>query len=1168
MQPLDPFTIPLTGVRLIEASAGTGKTYTLTLLYLRLIVQKGLPVDKILVVTFTRAATDELRTRIRSRLKDSLRFLTAPSAANAEYEQIFQTIDPDVARQRVHNALIQMDEAAIFTIHSFCQRVLQDNAFETGVPFAPDFLESEASLRREIIEDFWRQKFYTSSPELAAWVIEQWETPDRLLGVLKQSLNLHGAAAEPQLPPDALAQVTRETGEQWKLVQERWLNERETICDILLEDPCLKRSAKTYRRDKVEELILAMDRLCSSQTFPYHLPTSQLKFLQQSLLNENILKKCAAAPQHPFFSAFENFYELLARCTHLLKITILQQARRYLLDELKKRKISQSKLYFDDLLTSLAGALQGSDGDRLAHQLSQAYPAALVDEFQDTDPLQYTIFRTIYPSSEDTTLFMIGDPKQAIYSFRGADIFAYIGARRQTPAQNCYTMATNYRSSVSMVNVVNVLFNRPNSFLFEPDIVFHPVTAAPTAEDNPFTINGQPAAPLQALVLAGKELYATNKATIAKDKAAATAALFCADQIYDLLAGARAGKVKLGKKELTAGDIAVLVRTHKEANQIRQHLSKRGITSVYYSRESVFSTLEAHQLYQVLDCLLGLPDTHGVSTALTTALFGYSASKIGLLRSNPEQWEALLVRLHNYRRLWQEQGVISLLYHIISAEQVVRRLTGQHGGERKLTNLVHLAELLQQSPAASHGGAGLLRWYQDQLENPDQESEAQQLRLENDEKLVKIVTIHKSKGLEYPIVFLPYLWASGPQNNPPPFSFHNPETLHPCIDFGSGIEAHQTAATREQQAENMRLLYVALTRARYCCYFCWGAVSGVEQSGLAWLLHPELRQADVNEQRILQELDQFTKTHSCMDLTICPPIFGSQVLAEPVTQEQLTAREFHGQVASGWQMTSYSQLTATDTPYQEGGRSPSAATLKEISGQTVFSFPRGAVPGTCLHNILEDIDFTGPAHTWEEPITTRLAAAGIDQNWQALVTTWLEAILSVQLPGSCALQEIDPQKRINELSFLFSLDQVDMEKLNQVLSRWEIPPIDVPQQQLNGMMKGFIDLVFVHRDRFFIADYKSNFLGATPQDYSPKNLRSAMTAHRYDLQYLIYTVALHRYLKHRMNDYRFGSHFGGIYYLFLRGMAPESAPQNGIFYHLPEKEFIEQLDSCFRGGQS
>ncbi len=1167
MQPLDPFTIPLTGVQLIEASAGTGKTYTLTLLYLRLVVQKALPVEKILVVTFTRAATQELRTRIRSRLKESLDYVRHQTPANQELEQVFQRVDQQVVQERLENALTQMDEAAIFTIHGFCQRVLQDNAFETGALFSSDFLESEEPLRTEIIKDFWRQQFYTSSPELAAWVLEQWATPEHLLWAIQQSLNLHNARLEPELAPDALDRATEETTEYWEQTKQLWLGEREAICTILREDPCLRRAAQNYRQDRVDELILAMDKLCAGQHFPYCLPTSHLKFLQQSLVNENILKKCSAAPQHPFFAAFERFYQALASCTQLLKITLLQQARSYMVHELQKRKTYQSKLYFDDLLTSLATAVHGSAGNRLAHQLSLAYPAALVDEFQDTDPLQYALFRRIYQQS-DTTLFMIGDPKQAIYSFRGADIFAYIAARRQTPVHNCYTMTTNYRSSRAMVHGVNVLFNQPNTFLFEPDIVFQPVAAAPFAEDNPFRIDGQAVAPLQVLMLTGEHLYARNKAAIAKEMAGATAALFCADHIHNLLAGAKKGTVTIAGEKLDAGDIAVLVRTHREANQIRHGLSKRGITSVYYSRKSVFSTLEARQLYQVLYCLLELPDTNGACTALTTELFGYTAAKLDILRNDPEQWEALLIRLHTYRSIWQEQGVIALLYRIFSAEQVVGRLTGQHDGERTLTNLVHLAELLQQSPAASHGCASLLRWYQDQMDNPDQDSEAQQLRLENDEKLVKIVTIHKSKGLEYPIVFLPYLWASGPQAGIPPFSFHDGETLGSCIDFGGQVEAHQRAAILERQAENMRLLYVALTRARYCCYFCWGAISGVEQSALASLLHPEIGQAEVNEQRIRMKLDHFSQAHSCMEITSSPAEFGQQVLSDRATTQQLTVTTFTGQIASRWQMTSYSQLTATSESTLQGGASPSVAAPKMTSEKTVFTFPRGAIPGTCLHHIFEDIDFSSPPHTWEKAIAPRLAAAGIEQSWQPLVTEWLETILSVQLPGSCALAEIGMEQRINELSFLFSLHHMDMGTLNQTLMKWNIQPIETAHHQLHGMMKGFIDLVFVHQDRFYIVDYKSNFLGAAPEDYRQENLQHAMLEHRYDLQYLIYAVALNRYLKSRIQQYQCGAHFGGVYYLFLRGMERTSPAGNGIFYHLPERGLIEELDNCFGGGAS
>ncbi len=1164
MQPLNPCKMPLSGTHLIEASAGTGKTYTLTLLYLRLILEKQLSVDEILVVTFTRAATDELRNRIRERLKDALRFLNNP-ASTPELEPLLQHLPPGKVLQLINDALIRMDEAAIFTIHSFCQRALQDNAFESGIPFEIDFIESEQDLRLNIIEDFWRSTFYSFPREKVQWIRSLWSDPQNLLQSLASILSIQKISIQPEIHTSDLNELEQQADVLWKQVCSLWSLHAEEIEEILMTDKCLKRSKKDgyHKTETIPELISAMHSLGAQKKMPYLLP-KKMALLQQSILDSLRLKKCTTGPEHTFFQQFEQFYTTHQNYIRFLQIKIVQDAGGYLTKELAQRKSAQSQLYFDDLLTYLADALhQKTTGKKLVTRISHQYPAALVDEFQDTDPLQYDIFSTIY-NDQAASLFMIGDPKQAIYSFRGADIFTYIQARRKTPVDSLHTMDTNYRSSAPMVAAVNKLFSLPNGFLFEPDISFHPVKPDQTKEKPSLTVEGTTTLPFNVLLIENNPANARQK-KISKTTAEPHAAEACALEISQLLSYATQGKAFIGEDLLQAGDITILVRTHFEAETMQKALRKQGITSVYHNRNSVFTTNEATQLLQFLQTLLNLKNTTSCSTALASDLFGLNGTNIASTRSDSLKWDRYLESLQEYRHLWQEKGIMVMLQTLFVREDLIQRLTAQQSGERKCTNYMHLAELLNNSPANNNGRAPLTRWLEQQINTPDPEMENEQLRLENDEQLVKIATIHKSKGLEYPVVFLPFIWNGRKTNTEPPIIFHDRSTFAAIADFDATDNENLTKMEQEEKAEAVRLLYVALTRARCCCYFCWGNIKDIEHSALNRFLHHPTPYQIKSDDDITAMLKRFNtsekmitiKKHPRESTAISPVIYQTP-------QNELRAASFNGTIKSGTLITSYSQLAHKYDGPSTNTTDITKALPVEIEGKNPFTFPKGATAGTCLHSILELIDFSQSPTSWQECINTMLIRYGIDSDWTETTSQWINETCQVQLPGSCSLSQLTTTERLDELSFLFPLETLDINKFNATLSRFDIAPMTTQVHTIEGMMKGFIDLIFFHRNRFFIADYKSNFLGTTAEDYTQQHLETAMDEHRYDLQYLIYTIALHRYLNSRMADYNYDLHLGGVYYLFLRGINSKYPKGNGVFFTRPDKKLIEELDNCCR----
>ena len=759
MQKLDPYTLPLEQTSLIEASAGTGKTYTLALLYLRLLLEKQLSVDNILVVTFTRAATEELRGRIRLRIREALDFITEASELEPEMESMLTGLSKQQAGQLLSDALVRMDEAAIFTIHGFCRNLLQDNAFETGTPFQAEFVEQEFPLRLDIMEDFWRLHIYPADRETTAWLTNKWASPEQLLATVSTTLATHDVRLIPSEVVDQRARLEPELRSMFPELCSQWRKHREEIASLIRTSKDLTRNEKSYRlTDNVPELLEGMDALAAQEVMPLLLP-KHYNLLTQSVVDLSVKKKCTSPPRHSFFTFFEKFADLHEQYQNVCYVNTLLQAREYLCAELEKRKTRQGRLFFDDLLVKVYDALHSKElGDTFALQAAKQYPAILVDEFQDTDPLQYRIFTRIHQRDPGHWLCLIGDPKQAVYSFRGADIFTYVQARRAAIDRDRFTMTTNYRSCAPMVRAVNRLFSRPDPFL-SPDIRFTAVDAAPANKEQQLIIKGRAASPLNMLLLHPEPESADLKKPFNKTTGDRLAALSTANTIAGLLAGGQAGQAMVGAEPVSAGDIAVLVRTHSQAHLIQEALSNLSITSVAFSQESVFLTHEAGQLASVLTAVIDPTDRPAVRTALATTLLGVNAADLHALNMDATGWNTLLNRLLIYRKIWDQQGIMAMLQHLISTEGVVQRITARVDGSRLLTNFLHLAELLQTSPAAAHGKTSLMRWFAEQRRRPDAMVENQQIRLEDDERLVQIVTIHKSKGLEYPIVFLPFSLA-------------------------------------------------------------------------------------------------------------------------------------------------------------------------------------------------------------------------------------------------------------------------------------------------------------------------------------------------------------------------------------------------------------------------
>ena len=752
--PLNPITLPLNQISLIEASAGTGKTYTIGSLYLRLLLKEGennfsrpLNVEEILVVTFTEMATEELKKKIRERITDAIDKLTTFSETqdksafkNDEFlTALCQDLNIFEAIHRLKLAEQNMDLATIYTIHGFCRRMLMQYAFHSGIHFNLELIKDQSDLLVRFANEFWREHFYPLDFESADFIATELVSPANVLSLLEADLgkdlqveieNKQALSVPIQIfLPQYLGGYQKALNE----LKTFWLESADEISAIItneLEKDYPKDQLKSLNRKKYQVKRLGdwINKINQWSNNPrdYQI-NSTLKdyFLQSSIeknceeqTDKNKDKKTATPFYSPIFAELEKRVNALMTPDLLSKLT-LYHYRQGLQQKLLDYKLNHQEKSFDDLLRLLCEALQGSQGDELAEMIRFQYPFAMIDEFQDTDSQQYAIFSKIYRDNpeKNTGFIMIGDPKQAIYRFRGADIFTYLKASDE--AQSRFELTKNYRSEKHLVDGVNALFDFPQSPFIYQNINF---TAVDSRDDHlRFYLNGK-AEPAYRFYLT--ESDKVNKTEMAK---------ICAISIQHWLKSAVENQAVFQNedtcKTLQAENIAVLVRDKNEAVLVKNELQKLGIASVYLSdQNSVFDSNVAKELARVLKACLNVAE-RPILNAIATALFGLNAADIHQIQQNEADWQRWADSFAQYQQTWQRQGILAMLHQILLEQGISERLLSQATGERDLTDFLHLAEILQQAATLHESEAALLSWFEKQIQGEGRQEA--QIRLES-----------------------------------------------------------------------------------------------------------------------------------------------------------------------------------------------------------------------------------------------------------------------------------------------------------------------------------------------------------------------------------------------------------------------------------------------------
>lgn len=1167
-QRLDPLTLPLFGERLIEASAGTGKTFTIGILYLRLLLGIGqaaafhrpLTVEEILVVTFTEAATEELRGRIRSNIHElRIACVRGQSEDPLLHALMAEVIDLSLAAAQLLAAERQMDEAAIYTIHGFCQRMLTHNAFESGILFEQTLIQDELPLRRRACADFWRRHCYPLPLDVAGAISQQWSGPEALQQDLSSYLNGEPPVLLPPVEPgETLLMRHQQIVERINTIKQQWQASAGELDAIVSQSGVDKRS---YSSKHLPNWLSKVGLWAEQDTRDYQLPKELEKFRQSVLVEKT---KKGEAPRHNLFLAIDDLFSAPLTLRDLIMAKALSEVRL----SIQQEKRQHAELGFDDLLSRLDTALHRAGSEQLAQAIRQRYPIAMIDEFQDTDPQQYRIFQRVYAAQPESGLLLIGDPKQAIYAFRGADIFTYMRARSEVNTH--YTLATNWRSSPAMVNSVNLLFSQQeNPFLFS-QIPFLKVAAASTNQQLAFEQQHRTQPAMQFWLLPGEG--------VGVGEYQQQMAHWCAAQIRDWLSAGQMGEAHLVKGEhrrhVQAADITVLVRSRNEAALVREALAALVIPSVYLSnRDSVFDTAEAKDVLWLLQAVLAPEQERTLRCAMATGLMGLDACTLDQLNQDERAWEGLVTEFVQYRTQWRRRGVLPMLHEVMARRHLAEDLLASPGGERRLTDILHLGELLQETAIQLEGEHALVRWLAQQISQPNPQADNQQLRLESDRHLVQVMTIHKSKGLEFNLVWLPFIGHFRQQQQG---FYHDRQTFQATVDLNSSPQSLEWAE-EERLAEDLRLLYVALTRSVYHCSIGIAPLfqgsrkkqgdTDLHRSALGYLI----QQGQAGDAAYLKQ---------CLQQLVTSEVAFSEIGTADVSPWQplaaagvtLAAKQFSRNMQDFWRVTSYSGLQQQHPSGQEllpwldldaiGEKTPERNTLL-----TRHTFPRGAAAGTFLHDVLEELDFTQPLE--DAGLLLQLQQQGIEEHWLPVLKEWLQAILHSPLNDTgLALAKLATNSKQTELQFYLPIkDLLFADKLDGLIKGYDPLSARSPAlkfTQVQGMLKGFIDLVFCWQDKYYLLDYKSNWLGEESVAYTQPAMERAMIEHRYDLQYQLYTLALHRYLRHRLKDYEYDRHFGGVIYLFLRGVDRHSAG-TGVFACRPEKALINGMDQLFNG---
>ena len=1157
-------------VTLLEASAGTGKTYALARIFLRLVAEENVEVGKILTVTFTTAATEELRDRIRSLLVEAYEALIEPPKQNEDpvFKRLRNLNEVPVGEctRRIKLAIACFDEAIISTIHGFCNRVLSENSFETQSLFESELNKASKDMVKEGVEEYWRSTFATANPIVTAAASTEKIKPDQMVDFfesLPRTQDYILGFSEQSGFHNALDYLL-EGFEKLKLA---WLAGQGEYSDYV--NNCLSRKdarAKTQLARHIRILNLC---LVKGEVSP-----SGIEILDEMRESKLRAKKEFREREVPSFAKEADcFWAVLDSFGRAVRVDCV----RFLEKKMSQWKSKRGVVFFDDLLSLTAHAIQSEsqEGKSLRSTLRDSFEAALIDEFQDTDPVQFEIFSRLFGNSGNHWLYLIGDPKQSIYRFRGADLEAYFEFAKTTNAQR-YSLDTNFRTVTPLVESVNAFFEKSAKPFLHNELSFVPVKPnrnGPADRNKHFMGGSKPAFVI-------RELDWKKDKGPSVEEARSAIRVDKANEIEYLLS-----EGTIGDRKVCPKDIAVLVRSNPDARKVWHYFRKRGLPAVVFTDVSLFDSQEAKEVLWVLEGIVNARNERAIRRALATGLLGMTSADFQLWKDNPEKWDEWVGTFRECHQNWRNKGVYFALHQLFRSADSIPKNLRRPDGERRVTNFLHLSEVLHRATSNNPlSPSSLLIWFRARIEQNDTSDDEYQLRLESQSESIRIMTVHKSKGLEYPIVFLPGLsFAFGGYRDD--FKYHR-EDGKLVVDLRStASESAKDKGSQEEEQEDARVLYVALTRSASRCYVyhapikisskvrvpaqvrmmgSWATSGNDSETEENSLVNQSITWVDALNGRA--EYNLFTANQQKKS-----NFHDVETDDSGLIQLQAESWDKNRKIPGSKMLESFSGISK-----QVGFDGRDLDSVEEGEGQQedfigeeelpIFKFPAGANAGNFMHDVFENLNFSDPSG-WEELISKKLDDHQFgSKQWLPTILEMVNQVMGTELEKGFCLNLLKKSDCLEEMEFHFPVSSGFLPELAQYVPEHSkfrkyldrINADECSRIESDGYLKGLIDLTFRKDGKYYILDWKSNKLNGTSEGFGQKEIEREMLTHHYVLQYHIYTVALHRFLGSRMRGYSYERNFGGVYYLFVRGM--KKGADRGIFFDLPDLETVQALE--------
>ena len=1172
----------LPGVTLLEASAGTGKTYALARIFLRLVAEEGVEVGKILTVTFTTAATEELRERIRALLVEAHETLQEdpepgedPAFLRLRNEEEVKVSKEECIR-RIKLAITCFDEAIISTIHGFCSRVLSENALETESLFEAQLDRESDKMTMEGVREYWREHFASAPPVVAAAASTEKLKPEDLAKFFNKlpSTQEYKLGFEQEGACDL---VWTKLLEAFDSLVESWNEGREEYVHFVTT--CLKKNVKPcIHVAKHSEII---DKtLTHGEVSPTGLEV--LEDMRASIFNPTT----EDVPIPRFALEADSFCEILRQFGRAVRVDCVH----YLDGRIEKWKRERGLLSFDDLLSQTAQAVtsEGEGGAALRKSLGDAFDAAMIDEFQDTDPVQFKIFRELFGKNEEHWLYLIGDPKQSIYRFRGADLEAYFNFAKKTNAVK-FSLDTNFRTVTPLVGAVNAFFSKSQNPFLHDDLPFEqvkPNLKGSTDKEKTFQEGDNFPPPFVI-----REMEWEGEKGPTKPEIQEAIRLDMANEIHRLL---KVGFI--GGRKIRTNDLAILVRGNFEATEVWNYFRKRGLPAVVFTDVSLFDSAEAKELLWVLEGIVDSGSERSIKRALATGLLGMTSNDFQAWQDQPDEWAGWVGYFRDCLKTWRKEGVYVALRELFRKTGAISLNLKRPDGERRVTNFLHLAESLHQATSNNPlSPSSLVVWLRTRMDDSEDAADEYQLRLESESDAISILTVHKSKGLEYPVVFLPSLTMTAGAHAKD-FTYH--------ADDGTLVVELKEVATDlskekgklEDGQEDARVLYVGLTRAASRCYLYQAPVPLSEDERppaqtrimRSWVASLEKEDDGENTgERTSGEIGEIVPrwidTHDLSDQveyrSFSPEQaeVDEQILGdadEDAGSEDLESAKWKANrgMPMGSIVSSFSGLVEqVDFDGRDLDAEPESEERLEKSSvdeslPAIFEFDAGAHAGTFMHDVFEHLEFTDPT-SWDEFIKKKLSDHNYEpKDWTGTIRGMVEQVMGTELEPGLVLQSLERKDRMEEMEFYFPVHPGFLPELASALPegcllRRYLEGVGKSEKHRissDGYLKGLVDLIFRADGKHYVLDWKSNKLNGRPNGFGQAQIEREMLDHHYVLQYHLYVVATHRFLQSRLSDYSYEEHFGGVYYLFTRGM--QIGSQSGIFRDRPDISVIEALD--------